>query len=58
MKHLSNEIDCDSKAVCDISKHHIKSTDILMDKLKRGLPEPFVINESNECLFLIKHREA
>ena len=58
MKHLLNEIDCDSKAVCDISNYHIKSTKIVTEKLKRGLPVHFVINDSDECLFLIKNREA
>ena len=51
MKYLSNEIDCDSKAVCDISKHRNKRTDILIEKLKRGLPVSFVINES---FFILK----
>ena len=31
---------------------------MLMEKLKRGLPVPFVINENDECLFLIKNQKA
>ena len=54
MKHLSNGIDCYSKAVCDVSNYHIKSTEILTEKLKRRFPVTFIINKSNEFLFLIK----
>ena len=55
MKHSSHEIDYDSKSNCNISKCHIKSTEILMEKLKRGFPVPFVINDNDESLFLIKN---
>ena len=51
MKNLSNEIDCDSKAFCDISNNRINITKILMEKLKLGLPVSFVINEINKCFF-------
>ena len=55
MKHLSNEIDRDSNAIYDISNYLIKSNEFLIEKLKRRLSIPFVINVNNKCLFLIKN---
>ena len=55
MKHLLNEIDCDSNANHNISNYLIKSNEFLIEKLKCRLPIPFVINANNKCLFLIKN---
>ena len=58
MKHLSNKIHCDSNTVYNISNYLIKSNEFLTEKLKYGLPIPFVINTNNEYLFLIKNQKA
>ena len=58
IKYLSNEIDCDSNAVYDISNYLIKSNKFLTKKLKCELSIPFIINANNEYLFLIKNQEA
>ena len=36
----------------------MKSTEFLNKKLKRGLPVPFVLNENEECLFLMSNNPA
>jgi len=53
LNHLTDDNQGESTYKCDLSNYYVKSCDLLNEKLKRGLPVPFVINENEECLFLV-----
>ena len=48
MSHLTNEEQSDSSTKCNLSNYQIKNHKFLIEKLKRGLPVPFVLNENEE----------
>ena len=52
----NNESDIASK--CKLSNYHLKSCGFLNEKLKRGLPAPFVLNDIKDCLFLLNNGPA
>ena len=49
----SNELDIISK--CKLSNYYFKICKFLNKKLKRGLPVPFALNDSKECLFVLNY---
>ena len=58
MNYLTCEDECGAKSKCDLSNYEIKSYEFLMEKLKRGLPVPFVLDKDEQCLFLISDNKA
>ena len=52
----SNELVIASK--CKLSKYFLRSCEFLSKKIKRGLPVPFVLNDNEECLFLLNDSPA
>ena len=58
MNQLANDEQCESSSKCDLSNYHMRSNEFLKEKLKRGLPVPFVLNENEECLFLMNDGPA
>lgn len=46
MSYLANDIDMESYSKCDLSNYCIRIYEFLMEKMKRGSPIPFVLNES------------
>ena len=58
MNYLTNEDECGENSKCDLSNYVIKSYELLMEKLKRGLPVPFVLGKDEKCLFLISGNKA
>ena len=58
MNYLTCEDECGVKSKCDLLNYEIKSYEFLMEKLKRGLPVPFVLDKDEQCLFLISDNKA
>ena len=58
MSYLTNEEHEDSSKNCALANYSLRSCDFLMEKLKRGLPVPFILNENNECLFIFNDGPA
>ena len=58
LNHLADEKNSNSTNRCELSNYYVKNCDFLNEKLKRGLPIPFVINENEECLFLFSDGPA
>ena len=52
LNHLAGGNESDETRKCDLTKYYLKNIDFLNEKLKRGLPVPFVMNDKEECLFL------
>ena len=53
LNQLADDNQSESTSKCDLSNYYVKSCDFLNEKLKRGLPVPFVLNENEDCLFLL-----
>ena len=58
LDYLADEDQSNSTTKYDLSSYEIKSYKFLMEKLKRGLPVPFVLSKDKECLFLISDNKA
>ena len=58
MSYLTNDEHDDSSKNCALANYRLKSDDFLIEKLKRGLPVPFILNENNECLFIFNDGPA
>ena len=52
MNYLTDDTDCNSNNDYDFANYVIKSQEFLPEKIKKGMPTPFVVNASNECTFL------
>ena len=53
LNHLANDEKCNFSQKYNLPSCHIKSTEFLNNKLKRGLSVPFSLNENEEHLFLM-----
>ena len=58
LNQLADDNQSESTSKCDLSKYYVKSCDFLNEKLKRGSPVPFVLNENEDCLFLLNDGPA
>ena len=58
VSYLSDSIDSNVECNYDVKDYLINNTDILDQKLKLEYPIPFIINENNEYLFLIKNKDT
>ena len=54
MNYLTDNIDNSSSEDHDISTYIVKRSKYLSKNIKQGILTPFVINKSNEYLFIIK----
>ena len=58
LNHLTDDNQGESTCKYDLLNYYVKSYNLLNEKLKRGLPVLFVINENEECLFLVNDGPA
>ena len=58
LNQLADDNQSELTSKCDLSKYYVKSCDFLNEKLKRGSPVPFVLNENEDCLFLFNDGPA
>ena len=58
LNQLANDNESDIASKCELSNYYLKSCDCLNEKLKRGLPVPFVLNNNKEYLFLFNNGPA
>ena len=52
LNHLADSKESEKASKCALLNYYLKSYEFLNEKLKRGLPVPFIMNDKNECLFL------
>ena len=52
--YLMDKMSCNTNEDSDISNYIIKSHGFLTERIRLGLPIPFVLNENKECTFLVK----
>ena len=51
MSYLTDKINCNTNKDSNIGNYFIKSHEFLSERIRLGLPIPFILNENKECTF-------